>query len=91
MGEWVLSPSIAMRLVSQLCSPARESLSDRELEVLALIAQGLNNREAAARLFISKARVKTQVVHIYSKLDVNDRAAAVAAAFERGLLMPRRR
>jgi ATP/maltotriose-dependent transcriptional regulator MalT len=71
--------------------PAQEALSERELEVLALIAQGLNNREAAAKLFISEATVKTHLVHIYAKLDVKDRAAAVSAAYERGLLTPRRR
>ena len=49
-------------------------------------AQGCSNREAAARLFISEATVKTHVLHIYAKLGVNDRAAAVAAGFERGLL-----
>jgi len=51
-----------------------------------LIAHGCSNREAAARLFISEATVKTHVLHIYAKLGVNDRAAAVAAGFERGLL-----
>lgn len=90
-GEAVLAPSVASRLMSQLRSPAGETLSERELEVLALIAQGLNNREAAARLFISEATVKTHLVHIYTKLQVNDRAAAVAAAYERGLLTLRRR
>jgi DNA-binding NarL/FixJ family response regulator len=89
-GEAVLAPSVASRLMSQLRAPAQEALSERELEVLALIAQGLTNREAAARLFISEATVKTHLVHIYAKLDVNDRAAAVATAFERGLLAPRR-
>jgi DNA-binding NarL/FixJ family response regulator len=88
-GEAVLAPSVANRLMSQLRAPAQEAFSDRELEVLALIAQGLTNREVAARLFISEATVKTHLVHIYSKLDVTDRAAAVAAAFERGLLPSR--
>lgn len=77
--------------MSQLRAPAQEALSERELEVLALIAQGLTNRQAAARLFISEATLKTHLVHIYTKLDVNDRAAAVATAFERGLLTPRPR
>ena len=66
--------------------PATDGLSDRELEVLSLIAQGETNRGAAARLFISEATVKTHLLHIYEKLGVNDRAAAVATAFERGLL-----
>jgi len=54
--------------------------------VLALIARGCSNRDAAARLLISEATVKTHLLHIYAKLGVNDRAAAVAAGFERGLL-----
>jgi DNA-binding NarL/FixJ family response regulator len=85
-GEAVLSPSVATRLLGQVRAPAREPLSQRELEVLGLIARGASNREAAARLFISEATVKTHVLHIYAKLGVNDRAAAVAAGFERGLL-----
>ena len=90
-GDAVLAPSVASRLVSQLREPARDTLSDRELEVLGLIAQGETNRGAAARLFISEATVKTHLLHIYEKLDVNDRAAAVAAAYERGLLTPGQR
>ena len=87
-GESVLAPSVATRLVDQLRNPVRaqDALSDRELEVLALIARGETNRGAAAQLFISEATVKTHLLHIYAKLDVNDRAAAVARAFERGLL-----
>jgi DNA-binding NarL/FixJ family response regulator len=88
-GETVLAPSVASRLVSQLRAPAQDTLSDRELEVLTLIARGETNAGAAARLFISEATVKTHLLHIYAKLDVNDRAAAVAAAYERGLLVPR--
>ena len=85
-GEAVLSPAVATRLMGQVRQPPREPLSQRELEILGLIAQGSTNREAAARLFISEATVKTHVLHIYAKLGVNDRAAAVATAFERGLL-----
>jgi DNA-binding NarL/FixJ family response regulator len=88
-GETVLAPSVASRLVSQLRAPAQDTLSDRELEVLTLIARGETNAGAAARLFISEATVKTHLLHIHAKLDVNDRAAAVAAAYERGLLVPR--
>ncbi|MBD2899922.1 Transcriptional regulatory protein LiaR [Actinomadura sp. RB99] len=95
-GESVLSPSVAARLMSRMRTAAarpssprgEESLSPRELEVLGLIARGSTNREAAARLFISEATVKTHLLHIYGKLGVNDRAAAVAAAFDRGLLQP---
>ena len=85
-GEGVLSPAVTSRLLDQVRQPAKEALSDRELEVLQLIARGFNNREAAAHLFISEATVKTHLLHIYTKLGVNDRAAAVAIAFERGLL-----
>ena len=84
-GEAVLSPSVATRLLGQVRQP-RDPLSQRELDILGLIARGHSNREAAARLFISEATVKTHVLHIYAKLGVNDRAAAVAAGFERGLL-----
>jgi ATP/maltotriose-dependent transcriptional regulator MalT len=76
--------------MGQVRQPVREPLSGRELEVLTLIAQGATNREAAGKLFISEATVKTHVLHIYAKLGVNDRAAAVATAFERGLLTPGR-
>jgi DNA-binding NarL/FixJ family response regulator len=89
-GESVLAPSVATRLVSLRRAPEHDPLRDRELEVLTLIAQGETNRGAAARLFISEATVKTHLLHIYAKLDVNDRAAAVAAAYERGLLIPGR-
>jgi len=85
-GESVLSPAVAGRLMGELRSPAREPLSQRELEVLGLIARGCTNKEAASRLFISEATVKTHLLHAYAKLGVRDRAAAVAAAFERGLL-----
>jgi DNA-binding NarL/FixJ family response regulator len=89
-GETVLSPTVATRVVGQMRAPSQEPISQRELEVLELVAQGTSNRDAAARLFISEATVKTHLMHIYGKLGVNDRAAAVAEAFNRGLLIPRR-
>jgi DNA-binding NarL/FixJ family response regulator len=89
-GDSVLAPSVAARLVTQLRAPAQDTLSEREVEVLTLIAQGETNRGTAARLFISEATVKTHLLHIYAKLDVNDRAAAVATAYDRGLLGPHR-
>jgi DNA-binding NarL/FixJ family response regulator len=85
-GEAVLSPSVATRLLGQVRAPAHEPLSSRELDVLALVARGTSNRDTATRLFISEATVKTHLLHIYAKLGVNDRAAAVAVGFERGLL-----
>lgn len=84
-GEAVLSPSVATRLLGQVRTPVN-ALSARELEVLALIAEGTTNREAARKLFISEATVKSHLLHVYAKLDVNDRAAAVGEAFRRGLL-----
>jgi DNA-binding NarL/FixJ family response regulator len=88
-GEAVLSPSVATRLMSRFRAPSGAGpLSQRELEVLELVAAGTTNREAAARLFISEATVKTHLLNIYAKLGVSDRAAAVAEAFNRGLLTP---
>ncbi|WP_433431524.1 response regulator [Nonomuraea sp. CA-141351] len=87
-GQAVLSPSVATRLITKVRAPGPEPLSQRELEVLALVAAGTTNRDAAARLFISEATVKTHLLNIYTKLGVGDRAAAVAEAFNRGLLTP---
>ncbi|MFI7128532.1 response regulator [Nonomuraea sp. NPDC050153] len=85
-GETVLAPAVAGRLAEALRRPARGKLSPRELEVLRLVAGGATNKEAAASLFISEASVKTHLLHIYAKLDVRDRASAVAEAYRRGLL-----
>jgi DNA-binding NarL/FixJ family response regulator len=87
-GEAVLSPPIATR-VMRAARSGGPAISARELEVLELVARGATNREAAERLFISEATVKTHLLHVYSKLGVPDRASAVAAAFDRGLLTPR--
>jgi DNA-binding NarL/FixJ family response regulator len=91
-GEAVLAPSVAARLITRVRSPAAEPtavLSRREVEVLELVAAGTTNREAAAKLFISEATVKSHLMNIYDKLGVGDRAAAVAEGFNRGLLTPR--
>ena len=88
-GEAALSPAVAARLMSRVRTPAAGPLSQRELEVLELVAAGSTNREAAARLFITEATVKTHLLNIYAKLGVSDRAAAVAEAFSRGLLTRR--
>ena|SRR5438270_567109 len=63
-----------------------ESLSDREVEVLRLVASGMNNSEIAQELFISEATVKTHITHIFTKLGLRDRAAAIVYAFDRGLV-----
>lgn len=88
-GKAMLSPAVATRLMGQMRQPTSGPLSHRELEVLELIARGSTNREAAKRLFISEATVKTHLLHVYAKLGVNDRAAAVATAFSQGYLTPR--
>lgn len=90
-GESVLSPSVAARLMNRVRTPAPQLLSQRELEVLELVAAGNTNREAAARLFITEATVKSHLLNIYAKLGVSDRAAAVAEAFNRRLLTPEAR
>ena len=87
-GEAVLSPPVAARLMSRVRAPGAGPLSQRELEVLELVAAGTTNREAATRLFITEATVKSHLLNIYTKLGVSDRAAAVAEAFNRGLLTP---
>lgn len=89
-GEAVLSPSVAGTLMTQVGSveaaPERPTLSPREIQVLRLVAAGKTNREAAAALFVSETTVKTHLLHLYAKLDVRDRAAAVDAAHRLGLL-----
>jgi DNA-binding NarL/FixJ family response regulator len=89
-GEAVLSPPVATRVLRAARSD-EPALSAREVEILELVARGTTNREAAQRLFISEATVKTHLIHIYAKLGVPDRASAVAAAYDRGLLQPRSR
>jgi DNA-binding NarL/FixJ family response regulator len=87
-GQAVLSPSVAQKLLGRVRAPepAAEPLTDRELTVLRLVAEGTTNREAARQLFISEATVKTHLLHVYAKLGTRDRAAAVAEAYKRGLL-----
>jgi DNA-binding NarL/FixJ family response regulator len=85
-GEAVLSPAVATRVVSRMRSAGVGELSSREREVLALVARGRSNREIARALFVSEATVKTHLGHVYDKLGVKDRAAAVATAYERGVL-----
>ncbi|WP_371478412.1 response regulator [Kitasatospora sp. NBC_00315] len=87
-GRSVLSPAVASRLVSRVRSPrpGGEALSSREREVLGLVAKGTSNRAIAALLFVSEATVKTHLTHVYTKLGVSDRAAAVAVAYDRGIL-----
>jgi DNA-binding NarL/FixJ family response regulator len=86
-GESVLAPSVARRLLGKVrAADAAKTLTQRELNVLRLIAAGATNREAAKQLFISEATVKTHLLHIYAKLGTRDRASAVAEAYRQGLL-----
>jgi len=84
-GQSVLSPAVTSRVLGRMRKPTRGPLSQRELEVLRLIADGATNRQVAATLFISQATVKTHLLHVYEKLGVNDRAAAVSEAHKRNL------
>jgi ATP/maltotriose-dependent transcriptional regulator MalT len=63
-------------------------LTEREVEILGLLATGLSNRELAKRLFVSEATVKSHLSHIYTKLEVDTRAAAVARAIEQRIIRP---
>ena len=85
-GESVLSPAVAGRLMGRARRPATDAISPRELEVIKLIAGGANNREAAAKLFVSEATIKTHLLHVFEKLGVRDRAAAVSEAYKRQLI-----
>jgi DNA-binding NarL/FixJ family response regulator len=85
-GEAVLAPAVATRVVSRMRAPAEEALSAREIEVLDLVARGSRNKEIARQLHISEATVKTHLLHIYGKLGVADRTAAVTTALQRGIL-----
>lgn len=81
-GKSVMSPPVASRLFQQLRNPDA-ILTPREAELLSLLTEGLSNRELGRRLFISEATVKTHLAHIYAKLGVDTRAAAIATAIRR--------
>ena len=96
-GDALLAPAITRRLVEQFVRrpPPRSGkpgevaeLTQRELDVLALVARGLSNSEIASTLFLTEATVKTHVTHILSKLNLRDRVQAVVLAYESGLVQP---
>ena len=85
-GESVVAPAVAARLMQRARAPIEEPLSRRELAVLRLVARGESNKAIAAHLAIGEATVKTHLLHLFGKLGVDDRTAAVVAAVKRGLL-----
>jgi DNA-binding NarL/FixJ family response regulator len=85
-GDSVLAPAVAARIMTRMRAPAEENLSAREIEVLQLVAKGANNKEIGKSLHISTATVKTHLIHIYGKLGVDDRTAAVITALEKGII-----
>jgi DNA-binding NarL/FixJ family response regulator len=96
-GEAMLSPSVTRRLIAEyterlaappLDSSPLESLTDREVEVMALVAEGLSNTEIADRIYLSPATVKTHVSRILTKLGARDRTQLVVIAYETGLATP---
>lgn len=98
-GDGMVSPSVTMRLIEHFRekgaphralrdASALDELTERELEVLGLVARGLTNHEIAARLFLSEGTVKTHVKRIFSKLGLHDRTQAVILAYEVGLVRP---
>jgi DNA-binding NarL/FixJ family response regulator len=96
-GDALLAPSITRRLIEDFCSrpspgggvpEAAAALSERELEVLRLLARGRSNAEIAAALFLSEATVKSHVARILAKLGLRDRMQTVVFAYESGLVRP---
>jgi DNA-binding NarL/FixJ family response regulator len=90
-GESLLQPNVAARVLDRFAQMSRqtnsvESLSDREIEVLRLMAKGSANKEIAAELCISESTVKTHVANIFQKLDVSDRTEAVTQALQKGII-----
>ena len=94
-GDALIAPSVTKRLIAEFAERREErpvngldGLTERETEVLGLIARGLSNAEIAEELFVSETTVKTHVSHILTKLNLRDRVQAVVAAYEAGLVTP---
>ena len=84
-GQTALAPEVAARLMGRISSPTT-SLSAREIQLLELLATGMPNRRIAKELFISEATVKTHLVHIYDKLGVDNRTAAISTARQQRII-----
>jgi DNA-binding NarL/FixJ family response regulator len=95
-GEALLAPSVTRRLIEEFAGrpaprgqdPRLASLTERELDVLRLLAGGLSNAEIAGRLFLGEGTIKTHVSHLLGKLGLRDRVQAVVFAYESGLVTP---
>ncbi|MER6711403.1 MULTISPECIES: response regulator transcription factor [unclassified Streptomyces] len=85
-GGAALSPTVAAKVLAHMRGDRVAGLSGRELEVLSAVARGQSNKQIARALRLSEATVKTHLLHIYTKLDVGDRTAAVTAALGRGII-----
>jgi DNA-binding NarL/FixJ family response regulator len=85
-GRSPLAPDVATRLVQRMRGSTDEHLSDREIEILQLVARGSNNKEISKALLISESTVKAHMLHIFDKLGVSDRTAAVTTALRRGII-----
>ncbi len=85
-GKSPLAPAIAARLMGRLRGSADKALSNREIEVLELVARGTSNKQIGKELWISETTVKTHMLHVFEKLGVTDRTAAVTVALKRGII-----
>jgi len=81
-GEAIFAPGVAEKIAHRLTRTPRDALSMREIEVLELASHGNSNKEIADKLYITEAKVKSHFVHIFAKLGIADRAAAVAVALK---------
>jgi DNA-binding NarL/FixJ family response regulator len=85
-GGSALSPAVAAKVLTRMRGEHGPGLSGREIEVLSALARGQTNKQIARALHLSEATVKTHLLHIYAKLGVDDRTAAVTAALDRGVI-----
>ena len=85
-GQSPLDPGVAARLMQRMRDPEEEGLSTREIEVLELVAHGTSNKAIAKQLWVSETTVKSHMLHIFDKLSVTDRTAAVTEALKRGII-----